>query len=122
MSTTPSRPALHPMLWVAAASVTALSLAGVAKLTGLLPESGTAAPQTSAVTGAVAPEPVAPTRLATAEPPRPAPNPPQPPPWRRATRRRPMPYPPRGMRRHLTTPPAALPTLRPQRPSAVTAA
>ena len=64
MSTTPSRPALHPMLWVAAASVTALSLAGVAKLTGLLPESGTAAPQTSAVTGAVAPEPVAPTRLA----------------------------------------------------------
>ena len=72
MSTTPSRPALHPMLWVAAASVTALSLAGVAKLTGLLPESGTAAPQTSAVTGAVAPEPVAPTRLATAEPAEPA--------------------------------------------------
>ena len=62
MSTTPSRTALHPMLWVAAASVTAFSLAGVAKLTGLLPESGTAAPQTSAVTGAVAPEPVAPTR------------------------------------------------------------
>ena len=72
MSTTPSRTALHPMLWVAAASVTALSLAGVAKLTGLLPESGTAEPQTSAVTGAVAPEPVAPTRLATAEPAEPA--------------------------------------------------
>ena len=72
MSTTPSRTALHPMLWVAAASVTAFSLAGVAKLTGLLPESGTAAPQTSAVTGAVAPEPVAPTRLATAEPAEPA--------------------------------------------------
>ena len=72
MSTTPSRTALHPMLWVAAASVTALSLAGVAKLTGLLPESGTAAPQTSAVTGAAAPEPVAPTRLATAEPAEPA--------------------------------------------------
>ena len=72
MSTTPSRTALHPMLWVAAASVTALSLAGVAKLTGLLPESGSAAPQTSAVTGAAAPEPVAPTRLATAEPAEPA--------------------------------------------------
>ena len=68
MSTTPSRTALHPMLWVAAASVTALSLAGVAKLTGLLPESGTAAPQTSAVTGTAAPEPVAPTKLAAAEP------------------------------------------------------
>lgn len=38
MSTSPSRPPLHPMMWVAAASVTALSLAGVAKLTGLLPD------------------------------------------------------------------------------------
>lgn len=38
MSTSPSRTPLHPMMWVAAASVTALSLAGVAKLTGLLPD------------------------------------------------------------------------------------
>lgn len=38
MSTTPNRPGLHPMLWVAAASITAVSLAGVAKLTGLLPD------------------------------------------------------------------------------------
>lgn len=44
MSTTQARQGLHPMLWVAAASVTAVSLAGVAKLTGLLPGSDTPEP------------------------------------------------------------------------------
>ena len=40
MSTHPNTPSLHPALWVAAASITAVSLAGVAKLTGLLPDFG----------------------------------------------------------------------------------
>uniref|UniRef100_UPI0035B20E80 hypothetical protein n=1 Tax=Zoogloea sp. TaxID=49181 RepID=UPI0035B20E80 len=43
MSTHPN-PSLHPALWVAAASVTAVSLAGVAKLTGLLPDFGSTPP------------------------------------------------------------------------------
>jgi outer membrane lipoprotein SlyB len=61
MSTSPSRTPLHPMMWVAAASVTALSLAGVAKLTGLLPDTSHApvAPQESvASTPATPPAPI----------------------------------------------------------------
>ena len=73
MSTTPNRPGLHPALWVAAASVTAVSLAGVAKLTGLLPDFGAAShPAPEAVVSAPAalptpPEPVPPTKLAVTE-------------------------------------------------------
>ncbi len=73
MSSTSPRPGLHPMLWVAAASVTAVSLAGVAKLTGLLPESGAptpAAPAAVATAPAVAPaETPPPAKLAAAEAP-----------------------------------------------------
>lgn len=69
MSTSPSRPPLHPMMWVAAASVTALSLAGVAKLTGLLPDTShvpVAAPETVASVPATPLAPVtAPTANAT---------------------------------------------------------
>ena len=39
---TSKAPTLHPMLWLAAASVTAVSLAGVAKLAGFMPASGEA--------------------------------------------------------------------------------
>lgn len=74
MSTTPARQGLHPMLWVAAASVTAVSLAGIAKLTGLLPDSGTERPTApeavvSAPESASVPAPVAPpAKVAAAEP------------------------------------------------------
>ena len=74
MSTTPARPGLHPMLWVAAASVTAVSLAGVAKIAGVLPDFGSNQPATEAVVTAsgvpaIPAEPVPPPALATAEPP-----------------------------------------------------
>lgn len=74
MSTTPARPGLHPMLWVAAASVTAVSLAGVAKITGLLPDSGSAHPATETVAAAPAvpaipAEPVPPPALAAVQAP-----------------------------------------------------
>ena len=39
---THNAPTLHPMLWLAAASVTAVSLAGVAKLAGFMPAPGDA--------------------------------------------------------------------------------
>ena len=77
MSTAPNRPGLHPALWIAAASVTAVSLAGVAKLTGLLPDFGAAShPAPEAVVSAPAalptpPEPVPPTKLAVTEAPAP---------------------------------------------------
>ena len=46
-------PTLHPMLWLAAASVTAVSLAGVAKLAGVLPDfSKPAAPASAATNSA----------------------------------------------------------------------
>lgn len=72
MSTTPARPGLHPMLWVAAASVTAVSLAGIAKITGLLPESGPSQPGPEAVVAAstvpaIPAEPTPPPALAAAE-------------------------------------------------------
>ncbi len=44
MSTHPNTPSPHPALWVAAASITAVSLAGIAKLTGLLPDFGSTPP------------------------------------------------------------------------------
>lgn len=56
MSTHPNTPSLHPALWVAAASVTAVSLAGVAKLTGVLPDFGSTPP---AVTETVVTPPAA---------------------------------------------------------------
>lgn len=73
MSTTPARPGLHPMLWVAAASVTAVSLAGVAKITGLLPEFGSGQTTPEAVVAAPAipaipADPVPPPALAATEP------------------------------------------------------
>lgn len=74
MSTTQARQGLHPMLWVAAASVTAVSLAGVAKLTGLLPGSDTPEPpKPEAVVSAPASTPAPavvtpPAKLAAVEP------------------------------------------------------
>lgn len=76
MSTTPNRPGLHPMLWVAAASITAVSLAGVAKLTGLLPDFSKSAQPEVAANGPAQPvKPLeAPPPIAAAEPtPAPAP-------------------------------------------------
>ncbi|WP_079432899.1 glycine zipper 2TM domain-containing protein [Zoogloea sp. LCSB751] len=70
MSTSPSRPPLHPMMWVAAASVTALSLAGVAKLTGLLPDTShapVAAPETVASAPATPPTPITPPTAGAAQ-------------------------------------------------------
>ncbi|NML25941.1 outer membrane lipoprotein [Zoogloea dura] len=74
MSTTPARPGLHPMLWVAAASVTAVSLAGVAKIAGVLPDFGSNQPATEAIATtpgvpAIPADPVPPPALAAAEPP-----------------------------------------------------
>lgn len=68
MTTTPGRNGLHPMLWVAAASVTAVSLAGVAKLTGILPDSDAHKPAPEAITAAPAPraEPTPPLASAAA--------------------------------------------------------
>ena len=60
MDTSSPRPGLHPMLWVAAASVTAVSLAGVARLTGLLPASSPEPAPVVAVQPAPADTPVAP--------------------------------------------------------------
>lgn len=54
MSTHLNTPALHPALMIAAVSVTALSLAGVAKLTGVLPDFGA---KPTAVTETVASQP-----------------------------------------------------------------
>jgi outer membrane lipoprotein SlyB len=73
MSTTPAPQGLHPMLWVAAASVTAVSLAGIAKLTGLLPGDGPAHSTTEAVVSAPADGPAPalvapPAKVAAAEP------------------------------------------------------
>jgi len=74
MSTAPNRPGLHPALWIAAASVTAVSLAGVAKLTGLLPDFGASSHPTpdAAVSAPAAlpkpPEPAPTAKLASAEP------------------------------------------------------
>lgn len=74
MSDTPARQTLHPMLWVAAASVTALSLVGIAKFTGLLPGAGITSPAApeavvSAPVGTPAPAAVTPpAKLAAAEP------------------------------------------------------
>lgn len=66
MDTSSPRPGLHPMLWVAAASVTAVSLAGIAKLTGLLPASAPEAAPVAAVQPAPTPAeaPVAPPAVA----------------------------------------------------------
>lgn len=47
MNTRSSPPSLHPALWVAAASITAVSLAGVAKLTGVLPDFSRTPPATT---------------------------------------------------------------------------
>ncbi|MBT9499249.1 MAG: glycine zipper 2TM domain-containing protein [Zoogloea sp.] len=75
MSDTPARQTLHPMLWVAAASVTALSLVGIAKFTGLLPGASTelpAAPEAVVSAPAGTPAPITvtppPAKLAAAEP------------------------------------------------------
>jgi len=71
MSTTPTRTTLHPALWVAAASVTAVSLAGVAKLTGLMPDFGKTQPEavvTAPAPAAMPVEPVPPAKLAAVEP------------------------------------------------------
>lgn len=76
MSTTPNKPGLHPMLWVAAASVTAVSLAGVAKLAGVLPDfSKPAEPESVATAPATPIKPIEePPPIAAAEPtPAPAP-------------------------------------------------
>ncbi len=76
MSTTPNKPGLHPMLWVAAASVTAVSLAGVAKLAGVLPDfSKPAEPESVATAPATPIKPIeTPPPIAAAEPaPAPAP-------------------------------------------------
>lgn len=76
MSTTENKTGLHPMLWVAAASVTAVSLAGVAKLAGVLPDfSKSPAPESVATTPATPIKPIeAPPPIAAAEPtPAPAP-------------------------------------------------
>ena len=54
MSTHLNTSALHPALMIAAVSVTALSLAGVAKLTGVLPDFGA---KPTAVAEAVTPQP-----------------------------------------------------------------
>lgn len=58
MNTRPNTSSLHPALWVAAASVTAVSLAGVAKLTGVLPDFGSTPP--AATETVVAAPPVTP--------------------------------------------------------------
>lgn len=57
MTSATPRPSLHPLLWIAGISVTALALAGVAALTGLLPkyDSGAVAVPAAASTPAVAP-------------------------------------------------------------------
>lgn len=67
---TPSPSTLHPMLWVAGISVTLLSLAGIAALTGFLPMRSTTTPERPAIV-AVAPasEPVAPAPPVVAAPP-----------------------------------------------------
>lgn len=58
-STTPSSSTLHPMLWVAGISVTLLSLAGIASLTGYLPmRSPPVAERPAIVAAAPAPAPV----------------------------------------------------------------
>ncbi|MDD2988987.1 MAG: glycine zipper 2TM domain-containing protein [Zoogloea sp.] len=57
MSTHLNTPSLHPALMIAAVSVTALSLAGVAKLTGVLPDFGAKPP---AATESVAAQPTPP--------------------------------------------------------------
>ncbi|WP_374264493.1 glycine zipper 2TM domain-containing protein [Zoogloea sp.] len=69
MNTPAPRTGLHPMLWVAAASVTAVSLAGVAKLTGVLPDFGKPAQTETAVVAAPAvPAPAMPERPAATPP------------------------------------------------------
>ncbi len=70
MSTNPNKPGLHPMLWVAAASVTAVSLAGVAKLAGVLPDLSKPAPIENVATAPAQPiKPLeAPAPIAAAEP------------------------------------------------------
>ena len=66
MSTHPNTPSLHPALWVAAASITAVSLAGVAKLTGLLPDFGSTPPAvTETVATPTAPLEAPPPQIAT---------------------------------------------------------
>lgn len=55
METTPkatSSTSLHPLLWIAGISVTLLSLAGIASLTGILPVRQTLAPEPPAVVAA----------------------------------------------------------------------
>ncbi len=56
----PSKPKLHPVLWVAAVSVIVLSLAGVGAITGLIPtvgsKPGEPAPPTAAGTPATGPD------------------------------------------------------------------
>lgn len=72
MSTHLNTPALHPALMIAAVSVTALSLAGVAKLTGVLPDFGAKPPAAAeAVTSQPTPQetpPSAPVAKLNAEP------------------------------------------------------
>lgn len=66
MSTHPNTPSLHPALWVAAASITAVSLAGVAKLTGLLPDFSSTPPAvTETVATPTAPLEAPPPQIAT---------------------------------------------------------
>jgi len=49
---TPSSSSLHPLLWIAGISVTLLSLAGIAALTGLLPARTAPAPERPAIVAA----------------------------------------------------------------------
>ncbi|MCX7155791.1 MAG: glycine zipper 2TM domain-containing protein [Rhodocyclales bacterium] len=70
-TTTPtsSSASLHPVLWIAGISVTLLSLAGIAALTGLLPVKTAPAPERPAIVAAApAPEPAAVAPAAPAAP------------------------------------------------------
>lgn len=80
METTPktaSSSTLHPLLWIAGISVTLLSLAGIASLTGILPTRQTQAPEPPAVVAAppaaqppvAQPQPAPPPLAAVAPPP-----------------------------------------------------
>jgi outer membrane lipoprotein SlyB len=76
MNNASPKPKLHPMLWVAAASVTVMSLVGIAKFTGVLPDTDKppAAPEAPPPRIAEAPpaQQAAHQKSATAPKPRPA--------------------------------------------------
>lgn len=63
---TPNRSGLHPMLWVAASSVTAFALAGTAYVTGLLPHHDTPATPPAAAPAVAVTAPPPPTAQAPA--------------------------------------------------------